>query len=86
MVLAGFHSAAGLDYIRTARTVTFAPTVTSQVVMVPIINDSVVENDELFVANLSVPALQSGVMLGASRVTVEITDDDRKYNYKDFAS
>ena len=47
--------------------------------MVPIINDGVVENDELFVANLSVPALQSGVVLGASRVTVEITDDDRKY-------
>ena len=63
----------------TSQVVTFAPTVTSQVVMVPIISDNVVENDELFTAELSVPGVRSGVMLGANRVTVEIADDDREY-------
>ena len=46
--------------------------------MVPIIDDSVGEGVEQFTAQLSVPAGQSGVVLGASMATVEITDDDRK--------
>ena len=57
---------------------TFAPTQTSQVVMVPIIDDSVGEGSEQFTAQLSLPPGQSGVVLGASMATVEITDDDRK--------
>ena len=57
---------------------TFAPTQTSQVVMVPIIDDSLGEGVEQFTAQLSLPAGQSGVRLGANMATVEITDDDRK--------
>ena len=46
--------------------------------MVPIIDDSVFEGAEQFTARLSLPAGQSGVVLGADIATVEITDDDRK--------
>ena len=46
--------------------------------MVPIIDDSIGEGVEQFTARLSVPAGQSGVMLGEDIATVEITDDDRK--------
>ena len=48
----------------------------SQVVMVPIINDNLIERVEQFTAQLSVPSGQDGVMLGANTTTVEITDDD----------
>ena len=57
---------------------TFAPSEDSQTVMVPIIDDSVFEGVEQFTAQLSLPAGQSEVMLGANMTTVEITDDDRK--------
>ena len=57
---------------------TFAPTQASQVVMVPIIDDSVGEDTELFFAQLLVPAGQSGVVLSADMAIVEITDDDCK--------
>ena len=60
---------------------TFAPSEDSQVVMVPIIDDSVGEGVEQFTAQLSVPPGQSGVVLGASIATVEITDDDCKSSY-----
>ena len=46
--------------------------------MVPIINDNIGEGVEQFTARLSVPAGQSGVVLGEDMATVEITDDDRK--------
>ena len=55
---------------------TFAPTQTSQVVMVPIIDDNVFEGVEQFTARLLVPAGQSGVVLGADMATVEITDEE----------
>ena len=55
---------------------TFAPTQTSQTVMVPIIDDSVGEGSEQFTARLSLPPGQSGVVLGANTATVEITDEE----------
>ena len=74
--MAVFHSAAGEDYANTSQTVTFQPTETSQIVMVPILNDTNLEGVEQFTAMLSQPAGQVGVMLGADMATVEITDDD----------
>ena len=68
--------AAGTDYTTTSVTVTIQATVSSQNVMVPITNDSLVEGVEQFSAQLSVPSGQDGVMLGANTATVEITDDD----------
>ena len=46
--------------------------------MVPIIDDSVGEGSEQFTAQLSLPAGQIGVVLGADMATVEISDDDCK--------
>ena len=72
-----FHSAAGEDYTTTSRTVTFQPTVTSQIVMVPILNDNRLEGAKQFTAMLSQAAGQVGVVIGAAdTATVEITDDD----------
>ena len=70
------HSAAGADYTATSLTVTIQAAETSQVVMVPILIDTTFEGIEQFTAQLSLPAGQSGVVLGASMASVEITDDD----------
>ena len=48
----------------------------SKIVMVPIRDDNVLEGLEQFTARLSIPAGETGVMLGAAMATVEITDDD----------
>ena len=63
------------DYITTSQRVTFPPTVTSQTVMVSIVDDNVVESMEQFTALLSVSAGQSGVGLGVDTATVNIIDD-----------
>ena len=55
---------------------TFAPTEMSKIVMVPIRNDNIFEGLEQFTARLSIPAGETGVMLGDDTATVEITDDD----------
>ena len=67
------------DYITTSQRVTFPPTVTSQTVMVSILDDNVVESMEQFTALLSVPAGQSGVGLGVDTATVNIIDGDGKF-------
>ena len=75
--LASFSCTAGQDYTTTSQTVTFAPSETSRIVMVPIINDNVYEGLEQFTARLSLPAGATGVMLGtADTATVDITDND----------
>ena len=71
-----FSCTAGEDYTATSQTVTFAPTEMSKIVMVPIRNDNIFEGLEQFTARLSIPAGETGVMLGAAMATVEITDDD----------
>ena len=55
---------------------TFQSTETSQIVMVPILADDTLEGVEQFIAMLSLPGGQVGVVLGANMATVEITDDD----------
>ena len=67
------------DYVSTSQRVTFPPTVTSQTVMVSIVDDNVVESMEQFTALLSVPAGQSGVGLGVDTATVNIIDADGKF-------
>ena len=70
------HSTAGEDYTATSMTVIFQAADTSQVVMVPILADNLVDGVKQFTAQLSLPAGQDGVMLGAAMATVDITDDD----------
>ncbi|MFN6174849.1 MAG: bluetail domain-containing putative surface protein, partial [Dolichospermum sp.] len=63
---------AGLDYTATNGTLTFAPGATSQVINIPILNDSLNEADETFTLTLSSPTNAS---LGAvTTVTTTITD------------
>ena len=76
-------SAAGADYTATsAVTVTIQAAEISQVVMVPILPDNILEGVEQFTAQLSLPAGQTGVVLGASMASIEITDDDCKHSYR----
>ncbi|NDA66246.1 MAG: hypothetical protein EBY09_06345, partial [Verrucomicrobia bacterium] len=66
---------AGSDYVATNGTLTFGTNVSSQTIVVPILNDTVVEPDETFSVVLSVPAGE--LSLGAnSTVIVTILNDD----------
>ena len=75
-------SAAGADYTATSMIVTIQAAEISQVVMVPILPDNILEGVEQFNAQLSLPAGQPGVVLGASMASIEITDDDCKHSYR----
>ena len=75
------HSADGVDYTTTSVTVTIQAAETSRVVMVPILPDNILEGVEQFTAQLSLPAGQTGVVLGADMASIEITDDDCKHSY-----
>ena len=75
-------SAAGADYTATSVTVTIQAAEISQVVMIPILPDNILEGVEQFNAQLSLPAGQPGVVLGASMASIEITDDDCKHSYR----
>ena len=70
------HSTDGVDYTPTSSIVTIQAAETSQVVMVPILPDNILEGVEQFTAQLSLPAGQDGVVLGANMASVAITDDD----------
>ena len=67
-------------------TVTFPAGSTRQSVNIPIINDTVLEPDETFQLELSVPeaAVRAGVIDGCDpftpRQTITINDDDCKYH------
>ena len=76
------HSADEVDYTTTSLTVTIEAADTSQIVMVPILPDNTFEGTEQFTAQLSLPAGQAGVVLGASMASIEITDDDCKHSYR----
>ena len=75
-------SAAGADYTATLVTVTIQAAEISQVVMVPILSDNILERVEQFTAQLSLPAGQPGMMLGASMASIEITDDNCKHSLR----
>ncbi|MGE3659547.1 MAG: Calx-beta domain-containing protein, partial [Mycolicibacterium sp.] len=64
---------AGSDFVASAGTLTFAPGVTSQMVHVDIIGDSVVEGNETFTVTLSSP---SGATISKATATGTITNDD----------
>ena len=64
----------GQDYTITSQSVTFAPSVNSQIVMVPIIDDNRHEFNENFTGVLTLPSGSSGVRLGVATATVTVTD------------
>jgi len=64
---------AGTDYTATSGTLTFAPGVTSQVINVPVLGDSLSEPDETLVVTLSSP---TGATISVAQATGTITNDD----------
>ena len=64
---------AGSDYTAASGTLTFAPGVTSQPVVVNVTGDTMVEGNETFVVNLSNP---SGATIAVAQGTGTITNDD----------
>jgi|GEM_PF-2645670 len=65
----------GADFTATSGTLTFAAGETQKSIIIPIINDSLVENDETFTVTLSVPG--GGATLGTPVTqTVTIQSDD----------
>jgi len=69
----GGTATGGNDYIGTTETVRFAPGVTSAVLSVGLLNDSVFESSESFVVRI---AEASGATIAQQTATVTITDDD----------
>ena len=59
---------------------TFSQNVTSLEVTLEVIADSVVEEDEVLLAELVVPERESGVSLRSSRVAITIINDDSNAN------
>ncbi len=67
----------GEDYIETSGTAIFAPGETTKTIKIPIINDTLAENDEIFAFVIDQP---EGAGLGTTRtVNITIDDDDRNY-------
>lgn len=75
---------AGADYTSKTGTVTFAPGETSQVIGIPIKNDSSIEKNELFTVELYSAA--GGASLGTAKAIVTIGEDDSAIEFGSFAS
>ena len=69
---------AGQDYIRVEETVTFEPNQSEVTVIVPLIDDRLVEGDETFRGVVSLLSTSlGGVQIGTRNITIiTITDDD----------
>ena len=68
--------AAGQDYVPVDIPLTFTSNLTSFNVTLEVVGDSVVEGDEVMVAELVVPVGESAVVLKSSRIAITIVDDD----------
>ena len=66
------------DYSSITTEICFSPGTSEQTVVVPILNDDLHEPTESFLARLSLPAGQAGVLLDPDTATVTIEDDDGK--------
>ena len=68
---------AGADYTTQTGTLVFGPGVTSQIITVATINDTLVEGPETFTVTLASPSPATSIGLGSpSTATVTITDND----------
>jgi len=70
---AGGTATQGSDYTNTNGTVTFEPGVTTKIISVPIINDTIDEFDETFTMNIQ--SASPGIIIRAQS-TATILDDD----------
>ena len=70
----GGTATAGSDYIAGTGTLTFEPGVTSRTIVIPTIDDTIVEADETFLVNLSDPT--GGAIIGDGQGEGTIVDND----------
>ena len=71
-----FHSVDGSDFNSISMQITFGPEQLSAAVQVPIVNDTIIENTEMFTATLSTAEIN--VMIIDDTATVTIIDNDGK--------
>ena len=69
-----FFSPGGADYANVTITLTFGPTVSTQMATVPILDDSVDEDTEFF--NLTLTSTDNAAMLNPSTAIVSIEDSE----------
>ena len=70
-------STAGVDYLRQDIVVTFEPEISSLDIVIPLINDDVMETTKEFSLSLElVDGVQSSTLVSPSTATVAIHDDD----------
>ena len=68
---------AGDDYLQQDLELTFDPATTSLDIVIPLVNDDVMEAEEDFSLSLQLASAVEGAALGSlSSVSVTITDDD----------
>ena len=77
-------TSAGQDYVPVDIPLTFTSNLTSFNVTLEIVGDSMVEGDEVVVAELVVPEGESAVVLKSSRVAITIVDDDSMYSVSQY--
>ena len=71
-----FHSVDGSDFNTISLQITFGPEQLSATVRVPIVNDNIIENTEMFTAILM--TAEENVEIIDNTATVTIIDDDGK--------
>jgi len=70
---------AGSDYLATMEVMELEPDDSQASVLVPLLNDRVLENTETFSVDIGLVPDSMGVQIGAiNSVVIEITDDDCK--------
>ena len=69
-----FSSPGGADYADVTITLTFGPTVSTQMATVPILDDSVDEDTEFF--NLTLTSTDNAAMLNPSTAIVSVEDSE----------
>lgn len=78
--------AAGQDYVPVDTPLKFTSNLTSFNVTLEVVGDSVVEGDEVVMAELVVPEGESAVVLKSSRVAITIVDDDSMYSVSQYVN
>ena len=77
-----FDTVAGDDYLQQDLELTFEPTTASLNVVIPLVNDDVMEAGERFSLSLQLAvAAQNAVIGSLSSASVNITDDDGMLMY-----
>ena len=77
-----FDTVAGDDYLQQDLELTFEPTTASLNMVIPLVNDDVMEAEERFTLSLQLAVVAQNAVIGSlSSASVNITDDDGMFMY-----